>query len=141
MKTLLIALITCTLLVGQTRNELKRKYGELVSETFTVRPGVAVTATYGPAGRIVELLIAPENPALIKSRGQSIMTKEVAAAIIDELVPKAERGRYVVGEFDLITCLPEDDCNGVSEHYEKLTIYYNAAPEGKVHYAVVRWKE
>jgi hypothetical protein len=140
-RLLLLLLFTNTILVGQSRDELKRKYGQPVSETFTVRPGILVTATYGPAGKTVELVIATQNTAIIKSRAGSVITKETATAIIDELVPKGERGKYVIGEFDHITCLPDDDCNGVSEHYEKLTIYYNAVPEGKVHYAVVRWKQ
>jgi hypothetical protein len=47
-------------LLGQSRDELRRKYGDPVSETFLLRPGLTVTATYAANGRIVELLISPE---------------------------------------------------------------------------------
>ncbi len=105
-----------------------------------MRPGVLATATYGTGGRIAELVIAREIKGDVKSRIWSVFSKEELTAIIDELVPKGERGNFLMGEFDNIFCLPDDDCAGVSEDYEKLSIYYNAAQEGKVHYAVVQWK-
>jgi hypothetical protein len=92
MKMLLITLLTCTTLVAQSREQLIRKFGRPISETFTVRPGIAVTVTYAPAGPIAELLIAPQITAIIKSRGISL-SKDSVTAIIDELVPKSERGK------------------------------------------------
>lgn len=39
------------------------------------------------------------------------------------------------------TCLPEDDCNGVSENYEKVHITYISAKEnGKIRYADIQFK-
>jgi hypothetical protein len=141
MKTLLIVLFTCTALVGQTRDKLKRKYGEPVSETFKVRPGIVVTVTYGTAGHITELLITPQTTDLIKSRN-ALLNKADVKAIIDQLVPSSRRCKFVIGEFVNLNCLPENDCVGVDEDYERLTIYYNStAEEGKVHYAVVQWKQ
>jgi hypothetical protein len=94
-----------------------------------IRPGVEASATYEQDGRITELKIAPATPDLIKSRGRGL-SQELVNAIIDELVPLAARGKYVIAE---------NDCAGSSRTYEKVTIYYNAAPEGRVYYAVVRW--
>jgi len=54
---------------------------------------------------------------------------ESVDAILDELVPLATRGKFVIGEFEDVICLPADDCRGTSLTYEKVTIYYNAAPE------------
>ena len=61
MNIILIALLTCTLLAAQTRDNLKRRFGDSVSETFSVRPGILVTATYGNSGRTIERLIAPQT--------------------------------------------------------------------------------
>jgi hypothetical protein len=105
-----------------------------------VRPGVTVTATLGTNGRVTEYLIAPQNPDLIKSRNATLSTDSVNA-IIDELVPRSVRGKHVMGEFVNVTCLPENDCNGSSNTYEKVTVYFNTAEAGRVHYAVVRLKE
>jgi hypothetical protein len=61
--------------------------------------------------------------------------------VIDELVPLSVRGKYVVAGFINMACLPANDCAGGSRTYEKVTIYYNGAPEGRVYYAVVTWND
>jgi hypothetical protein len=133
-------LIASGTLVGQSRDDLVRKYGQPRSETFVIRPGVEVSATYAKGGRITELLIAPATSDLIKSRGRGLSLESVNA-VIDELVPLAARGKYVIGGFINSDCLPANDCAGSSRTYEKVTIYYNAAPEDRVYYAVVRWND
>jgi hypothetical protein len=55
-------------LAGQSREELRRKYGTPISETFIVRPGIIATGTYGRGGRIVEWIISPRNTEVIKTR-------------------------------------------------------------------------
>jgi hypothetical protein len=140
MRMLLITLIACTAIAGQSRDELRRKYGAPVSETFTIRPGINGTVSYGPNGRIAELLISPRNQDLIKSRGVTL-SQDAVESIIDELVPRSARGKFLMGQFDNITCLPDNDCAGSSENYEKVRIYYNSGTKGKLCYAVVQWKE
>jgi hypothetical protein len=136
---LTIAVLPVGTLAAQSRDELRQKYGEARSETFSIRPGIQVTATYAADGRVTELLISPASDAgLIKSRGNGL-SRDAMNAIIDELVPLAARGKFVRGEFIDMICLPADDCVGSSRTYEKVSIYYNAAPEGRVYYAVVWW--
>jgi hypothetical protein len=128
-------------LIGQSGDDLRRKYGEPSSETFVVRPGVEVTATYAADRRITELLIAPgTSGALIKSRGNGL-SRDSVDTIIDELAPLSLRGKYVIAGFLNVTCLPANDCAGSEVTYEKVTIYYNAAPEGRLYYAVVKWND
>ena len=141
MKIVLMAILTCTAMVGQTRDEVKTKYGSAVSETFIVRPGIGVTATCSSTGRIVELLISRQNTDLIKSRNGNALNNDILKAIINELVPMPKRGKYLMGSLLNVDCLPQGDCVGVKEDYERLTIYYNAAEGGGSNYAVVRWKE
>ena len=105
-----------------------------------VRPGITITATFGTHGRIIEFLILPQNAGLIKSRGETL-SQDSVTAIIDELVPRAVRGKHLVAGFVNTTCLPENDCNGTSDSYERIAIYYNAATGGRLHYAVVQFKE
>jgi hypothetical protein len=140
MKTLLIILLTCTAVGAQTKDDLRKKYGEPVSETFVVRSGIVVTATYAPTGQIKELLIAPQpSSASIKSK-PSALNYDTLREIIDDLVPRKERGKYLMGTFLNITCLPQNDCAGSSEDYEKLNIYYNAGKDG-ANYVVIKWKK
>jgi hypothetical protein len=138
MKMVFIVLLTCVSVVAQTRDELKKKFGDPVSETFIARPGIVVTATYLRSGQIRELLIAPEMTDLIKSKNKTL-SHDVFREIIDELVPAKERGKLIGSAFLNLFCLPQNDCLGSSEDYEKLTIYYNAGRDG-VNYAVIQWK-
>ena len=141
MKIALMAILTCTAMAGQTRAELKTKYGSAVSETFIVRPGIVVTARYSSTGRIVELLISRQNTDLIKSKNGNALNNDIVKAIINELVPMPKRGKCLMGSFLNVDCLPQGDCVGSEEDYERLTIYYNSADGGRSNYAVVRWKE
>lgn len=106
-----------------------------------MRPGIGVAATYSSTGRIVELLIFRQNPNLIKSRNGSALNNDVLKVIVNELVPMPKRGKYLMGTFVNVECMPQNDCFGSKEDYETLTIYYNAARGGGSNYAVVRWKE
>jgi hypothetical protein len=106
---------------------------------FRVRPGITATARYASNGQIAELLISPETPDLIKSR-KNTLSQGTLKEIIDELVPPSERGKFLIGAFVNLDCLPQNDCTGSEEEYERIVIYYNAG-SGGVNYAVVRWRE
>jgi hypothetical protein len=140
MKPIIILLILCTCAVAQSRNDLKKKYGDPVSETFLLRPGVTVTASHNSAGQITELVIAPLVTDLIKSRGNGLTHEEIKD-LIDELVPLFARGANQIGGFLNVACMPQNDCYGSYDSYEKLTIYYNAGKNGNVNYVVIQWKK
>jgi hypothetical protein len=125
---------------AQSRDDLKKKYGEPISETFLLRPGIALTASHDSTGKITEYVIAPLVTDLIKSKGNGL-TREVLKTLIDELVPLSARGTPQIGGFLNIACLPENDCYGSYDSYEKLTVYYNAGKNGNVNYAVIQWKK
>jgi len=123
-------------LAAQSREELRRKYGTPISETFIVRPGIVATATYGTGGHIVEWLISPQNTEVIKTRNKTV-NRESINAILDELVPRSVRGKPLAGGFLNVTCGPANDCAGSEQRYENVTIYYNAAGGPAISYVVV----
>jgi hypothetical protein len=130
----------CTAVVAQSRDDLKKKYGQPLAETFLIRPEIIVTASYNSTGQITELLIAPQLTGLIKSRGSGL-GHETLNEVIDELIPMSERGRGLFrGAFN-VGCMPLNDCYGSYMDYEKVIIYYNAGQHGDVNYAVIRWKK
>jgi hypothetical protein len=141
MKMALIAVFACTTVIAQTKDQLRQRFGEPISETFLVRPGIVVTATYAPSGKITELAISPLNSSLIKSKNTTL-SRESVDAVIEEIAPTSERGKFIVAEFADIICEPADDCSGASANYQNVTIYYNgSAKQGQVTYAVVQWKK
>src|SRR5579862_8209370 len=89
MKILVMTLLTCTAVVGQSRDELKTKYGAPVSETLIVRPGIGVTATCTSTGQISELLIFPQITDLIKSWffvPGDIKSKTLSHGVLKEII-------------------------------------------------------
>ena len=133
-------LISPGALFGQSKEDLKRKYGEPLSEVFMARPGISVTATYGANGRVIELLISPSITSIIKSRGATL-SQDSVTAILNELVPDSVRGKGISAGFMNLVCMPENDCSGSSQEFQHVTIYYNAGKEGGLCYAVVKWKD
>jgi hypothetical protein len=140
MKSILILLILCTGIVAQSREDLKKKYGEPVSESFLLRPSITVTASYNSTGQITELVIAPFTTDLIKSKGDGL-SHDTVKQLIDELVPQPARGISQIGGFLNIACLPANDCYGSEDNYQNLTVYYNAGKTGNVNYVVIQWKK
>lgn len=126
---------------GQSLDDLKGKYGAASSETFTVRTGIGVRVRSGPNGRLAEMLIFPMRAdSLIQSRSMTF-SYETAKNVLDELLPLSKRGKFVIGGFLNVFCLPENDCAGSSEEYENVTIYYNSsAKPGQLCYVDVRVK-
>lgn len=140
MKVVLLLLLFPTAVIAQTQVSLRHKYGTPVAETFTVRPGIIVTASYFPNGEVREMTIAPQPPSgLIKSSGTTL-DNELLREIVAELVPRKDRGAYIMVTLLNSLCLPKNDCAGSSEEFEKLIIYYNAREHG-ANYAVVQWKD
>jgi hypothetical protein len=126
-------------LVAQSRAALRQTYGQPISETFIVRPGISATATYGSSGRIVEWVISPWNADLIKSRGKTLDRVSVNA-VIDELAPPSVRGKPLASGVLNAVCMPENDCSGSEQNYQNLTIYYNSGKSG-LSYVVMQWKK
>jgi hypothetical protein len=139
-KALLILLIICTGVIAQSRDDLKKKYGQTVSETFLIRPGIIVTASYNSTGQITEFLITPQLTGLIKSKSRGL-SLETLNELIDELIPMSERGRGLFGGGFIIGCMPRNDCYGSYMEYEKIIIYYNAGPNREANYAVIQWRK
>ena len=90
-------------------------------------------------GRVSEMLIAPlGSDSLVRSR-RTTFTDELAKRILDELVPVRSRGKFLIAGFVNGKCMPENNCAGSFESYEKVSIFYNSAAEaGKLCYVDVR---
>jgi hypothetical protein len=142
MGSITFVLLTALAVSANYLADLKQKYGGSISETLKVRPGIGVTIRSAQDGRVIEMLVVPLDPdSLVASRRLTIK-KEDARSVVDELVPESSRGKYIIGTFLNVTCLPEDDCAGVSEDYESVHIRYNSARENrKVRYVDVQFKK
>jgi hypothetical protein len=144
---ILLALALPASFPAESTQTLRQQYGQPVSEAFLVRPGIVVTATYGPSGKVCELVIGPkESDEMIKKwPGSDTVDYDLMDKIEHELVPKSERGKYKGATAISLFCPPENDCFGMSEDWEKITTYVNSgktvnAGEKGARYEVIQWK-
>jgi hypothetical protein len=136
-----LALILQAPFVSQTSETLQQRYGKPISETYITRPGIVVTASYGPSGQTCELVISPQEPDVIvrKWPGSGEIDLNALWGIESELVPESERGKHIMDTFLNIICGPANDCAGVESDWENVKIYRNAGRTGP-HYSKIEWK-
>jgi hypothetical protein len=124
---------------ARTPEALRHRYGKPLSETFLVRPGIVASVKYGTSGNTCELLIIPKNPdAIFTEPSSGTIDDTLLKDIEDELVPKTERGKFIIGTFLNIVCLPQNDCAGTQADWENVVIYKNAGETG-TRYEEIRW--
>jgi hypothetical protein len=146
MRIAIFFLFTALVATAQTSSTLRQKYGQPTSatykgkptsETYNVRPGVKVTVSYAKSGDVCAMLIAPLSET--ENGKPSLLKSQPLDDVIDELVPKDQRGTYLMGTFLNITCLPDNDCYGTNENYKRLSIYRNGSIDA-YRYASIHWK-
>lgn len=107
---------TCqTVASAQDRAGLKRHYGDAIGEVYRTSNGLTVTAYFDSHGNICKEHVQSEN------RGKRLTDEEVNG-VLDDIAPKSSRGAYKIGTFLNGFCLPDNDCAGVSEDYQRLAI-------------------
>jgi hypothetical protein len=142
LSVILFALALQASFPAKNTQTLHQRYGQPVSETFLIRPGVVVSASYGASGSTCELVISPKEPNgdMIKRwPGSDTIDYKLLGEIENELVPEPERGKHKMGSFLDIMCLPENDCQGTSEDWENIVMYISAGKAG-ARYEVIQWK-
>jgi len=118
---------------ANTAQTLRDRYGAPISENFLVRPGVVATASHGASGHVCEIVISPER--LWNSTLDSVNVGD----LIDEVVPKGERGKPVIAGFVNAICFPTMDCGGSDEVWENVYIFHNGST-GNEHYVRITWR-
>ncbi|HZE71633.1 MAG TPA: hypothetical protein VE135_19170 [Pyrinomonadaceae bacterium] len=137
MRIAIVFFLTGVVSTAQTSSTLREKYGQPVSETYNVRPDIKLTVTYAKSGDVCEMLIKPASET--QNGKPSLLKSQPLNEVIDELVPKEQRGAYLMGTFVNIICLPNDDCGGTDETYQRLSIFRNGGIDAH-RYASIHWK-
>jgi len=117
---LLVATSVC---VSQTALDLTNRFGDADVEGFSVNPDIRLTAAYGADQSACEMKIEPKHSILKEPERVLGMAPEVVVKIVDELIPRSERGILLN---NIIA-----DMGGVEERvfqYQNVTITY--APTG-----------
>lgn len=139
MKSMLILVLCCSPLVAQSFDDLHPKYGRPVSETYEIRKGIYVTANSNSAGEICDLIISRQLASeTLNYPSTETMKSDELTKLIDELVPASGRGKGTLSGFVNATCLPLDNCAGVTENYERVRIFRNGGTD-KERYAYIQF--
>ena len=104
-----------TVASAQDRAGLKQHYGDAIGEVYRTNNSLTVTAYFDSHGNICKEHIQSEN------RGKRLTDEEVNG-VLEDIAPKSSRGAYKIGTFLNVICLPDNDCAGVSEDYQRLAI-------------------
>jgi len=145
MRIAFLFLLTTVVATAQTGSALRQKYGQPTSdiyngqpvEIYKVRPDIKVTVRYTKQGDACSMFIAPL--AETTNGKQSLLLSEPLDEVIDELVPKDQRGKYLMGTFLNIICLPNNDCSGTEEDYQRVLIHKHGNTDAHP-YASISWK-
>jgi hypothetical protein len=148
-KALLIMLLAAAPSLAQTSGELRRKYGdpEILSHKssqvlvvrYIVRGNIMVTVKFGSNERACELRIEPRQTRTQNSRRVDVMAESEAEQIIEELSPKAERGRLIKTADRNLGC-----STVIFGDYERVMIAVTrrcAAQGGGTFSVKIRWKD
>jgi hypothetical protein len=87
----LIFVLTAGAAVAQDSAEMQSKYGPPLN-AFVVRPGLLMTAKYAADGKLCEMYIVEARTPGSNIGLRTPLTVETVPGLIDELVPKGERG-------------------------------------------------
>ena len=85
-------LVIATASVAQTATDLTARYGYPDVERFVVRPGITMMASYAEDRTACEMVIEPKHPIHRTDDKEQLMETATVSEIIDELIPKSERG-------------------------------------------------
>ena len=115
---LLFLVLSAMVATAQTAGELTARYGDPDVERFLVRPGITLMAKYASDRTACEMVIEPLRSIIPRNESDMYMRPEVMTEIIDEVLPKASRGKLLLG---LVT---KSGCNDLeTEDYENVTIH------------------
>ena len=119
---LMVFFIVVTSCSAQTRDSLGAKYGRPTSETYDSGKGVMLTVTFDDKGATCSVLIDRRGRSGGAPSSAETLSQADANRILDDLAPRNSRGKYIMGTFLDMVCMPDNNCFGSSAEYENLTI-------------------
>jgi hypothetical protein len=88
----LLLFLIASVVAAQTMGDLSARYGYPDAERFVARPGMTMLASYAEDRTACEMLIEPKHSIRQSNDKEQSMATDNVMKIIDELIPKSERG-------------------------------------------------
>lgn len=84
-----------SVVLTQSSEELRNRYGEPDLERFAVRLGINLTVQYGSDHLVCQALIAPPQSLIHQDEQTSLMPSEGVSELLEEIAPVATRGKLI----------------------------------------------
>jgi hypothetical protein len=123
-------------MAAQTRQQLQKKYGTPLTESYEVRPDILAKAFYSKSGQICQLTFEPKTPGLKFTEEKADLLNQ----LVDELVPVGERGETRLSGFYSMNGIDGSSTVGSLSNYEKLTISRSTNDKKEIS-VFVSWKD
>jgi hypothetical protein len=109
-----------------------------VSESYLVRPGILATINYSKDGAPCTATVAAQTDLKFTKDNLTRIDNALMRSIVDELVPKSQRGKLVNSGFLNLTCVNCDSFYGSREDYEQVVITIGG-PTNEKETASIQW--
>jgi hypothetical protein len=93
-----------SLVLAPSSQELHKRYGEPNLERFMVRPGIALTAEFGPDHSVCLVLIEPPRTPLHPEESLPLISSDKVTDILEEVVPVKLRGMSIASSIESMGC-------------------------------------
>jgi hypothetical protein len=148
LKAFLLTLMLAASCLGQTPDELRRKYGkpetlshkssQVLVQRYTGGRNITITVKFADQRRACQLRIEPSQGLSIGDSSE-VMSADEAYKLTEELAPMAERGRLIKTSNVGLGCSMV-----VYQEYERVMIATATRctqREGGIYSVIIRWKD
>jgi hypothetical protein len=90
-----LLVVAASLVLTQSSQELRSRYGEPGLERYAVRQGISLTVQYGSDHLVCQALIAPPQMLIRQEEQTTLMFSESVSEVLEEVAPVAMRGKQL----------------------------------------------
>lgn len=90
-----LLIVTAGVLLSQSSQDFRNRYGEPDRERFAARPGISLTVEYGSDHVACYALIETPQPLTYSEEHVPLMSSEGVSEVLEEVAPVAMRGKEI----------------------------------------------
>jgi hypothetical protein len=90
-----LLIVTAGVLLSQSSQDFRNRYGEPDRERFAARPGISLTVEYGSNHLACYALIEPPLPLTYSEEHVPLMSSEGVSEVLEHVAPIAMRGKEI----------------------------------------------
>lgn len=120
-RVLSVILLLNSVIIPQTVQKLRKRYGAPEDGVYVVRPNVTMKVSTTKDGRVCKMLIEPRRLALSGTDNSQALSSETVEQILDEEVPKKQRGKLIRSVTIGASCTSTNSQDYENVHINRMT--------------------